>query len=132
MKQKGFLEWAYVHNQYYGTPKRWVIQQLRKGKDVLFVIDVQGGAALKSQDSETILIFVLPPSLRVLKERLKKRHDNSASDLDLRLKNAKNEIKQGRHYDYQVVNDRIPSAIKEIRGILKTLRQGFSPRVQKL
>jgi guanylate kinase len=127
---KGFLEWAQVHGQYYGTPKQWVDLQLSKGKDVLFVIDVQGGEALKAQDPETVLIFVLPPNLRVLKERLKKRHDNSPADLAVRLKNAKGEIRQGRHYDFQVVNDRVPSAIKEIKGILNSIRKGSFSRAK--
>ena len=127
---KGFLEWAQVHGQYYGTPKQWVDLQLSKGKDVLFVIDVQGGEALKAQDPETVLIFVLPPNLRVLKERLKKSHDNSPADLAVRLKNAKGEIRQGRHYDFQVVNDRVPSAIKEIKGILNSIRKGSFSRAK--
>ena len=123
MKKNGFLEWAKVHGHYYGTPKRWVGQQLRRGKDVLFVIDVQGGAALKRQDAGALLIFVNPPTLRALRDRLLKRGDNSPRDLALRLKNAKSEIKQGRQYDYRVVNDQIPRAVREIRGILRLVRQ---------
>ena len=122
IKEKGFLEWAKVHDQYYGTPKRWVNQQLKKGKDVLFVIDVQGGATLKRQDSKVVLIFVDPPNLKVLKERLLKRHNNGPRDLALRLKNAKGEIRQGHRYDYRVVNDRIPRVLAEIRGVLRTIR----------
>lgn len=61
VKKNDFLEWAKVHGQYYGTPKRWVDQQLKKGKDVLFVIDVKGGSTLKHQDPQAVLIFVPPP-----------------------------------------------------------------------
>ncbi len=123
VQKKGFLEWAKVHEHYYGTPKGWVNAQLKKGKDVLFVIDVQGGKALKRQDPRAVLIFVNPPSLKVLKQRLMKRRDTGPKDLAIRLKNASGEIKQGRKYDYQVVNDRIPRAVAEIRGVLKAIRE---------
>ena len=122
VRKKGFLEWAKVHDQYYGTPKRWVDQQLIKGKDVLFVIDVQGGVALKRQNPRAVLIFVNPPSMKVLRERLKKRHNNSPQDLAVRLKNARGEMRQGRRYDYRVVNDRIPRAVAEIMRILRAIR----------
>jgi guanylate kinase len=125
--KKGFLEWAKVHDQYYGTPKRWVDQQLYKGKDVLFVIDVQGGAALKRQDPRTVLIFVNPPSMKVLRQRLEKRQNNSPSDLVIRLKNAKGEMRRGRLYDYWVVNDRVPRVVAEIRRILRAIRLSQAP-----
>jgi guanylate kinase len=128
IKKKGFLEWAKVHGHYYGTPKRWVDRQLKKGKDVLLVIDVQGGMTLKRQDPQAVLIFVNPPSLGVLRERLLKRHDNSPRDLAIRLKNAKGEIHQGRQYDYQVVNDRIPQVVVEIMGILRAIRRTSASR----
>jgi len=127
IRKKGFLEWAKVHENYYGTPKRWVDQQLKKGKDILFVIDVQGGAALKRQDARVVLIFVSPPSLKALKERLLKRRSNNPQDLAIRLKNAKGEMRQGRGYDYRVVNDRIPRAVAEIRGILMAIGTTSSP-----
>ena len=122
VSRKAFLEWARVHDHYYGTPRRWVEELLGKGKDVLFVIDVQGGKTLKSNDSKALLIFLTPPSFEVLKKRLMGRHSEGPKDLEVRLKNAKREMKEGRYYDYQVVNDRLTKAVSEVAKIIERQR----------
>jgi len=117
-----FLEWAKVHRHYYGTPKAWVNAQRAKGKDVLLVIDVQGGKSVKKQDPGAVLIFLKPPSFTVLKKRLLGRQSEDGKALAVRLQNAKGEIRQGRYYRYRVVNDRLSKAVADVAKILQTER----------
>lgn len=121
--KKIFLEWAQVHQNFYGTPDHWVEAQLNKGKDVLFVIDVQGGKIIKHKISDALLIFVKPPSFQVLKKRLLGRQSDSPEALKIRLNDARGEIKEGKHYDYQVINDHLPQAVSEVREIIKNERK---------
>jgi guanylate kinase len=130
--RKDFLEWAKVHQHLYGTPKAWVDRQLARGRDVLFIIDVQGGRAVQRQTLRQIsgrvaknvmLIFLKPPKFSVLKQRLLKRRSESASALKVRLQNARWEIKQGRRYDYQVVNGRLGKAVSDVTRIIRVERK---------
>lgn len=127
IKSRAFLEWARVHGNFYGTPSAWVRAQLAKGKDVLFVIDVQGGRALKGKQREAVLIFLKPPAFRVLRERLLGRQSEDEKALRLRLRNARWEMKEGRHYEYQVVNDRLTRAVSEVVRILRKERKKRAP-----
>lgn len=126
ISQKAFLEWARVHQNLYGTPKAWVEAQLNKGKDVLFVIDVQGGNTLRRKVPGAILIFLKPPSMKVLKQRLVGRGTNDPKDLRVRLADARWEIREGRSYGFQVVNDRLARTVQEVRAILRKVRKDRS------
>jgi len=123
VKKKTFLEWAKVHRCFYGTPGHWVEGQLNKGKDVLFVIDVQGGKTIKRKVRDSVLIFVKPPSFKVLKERLLGRQSEDAKALKVRLNDALWETKEGKHYDYQVINDRLAEAVSQVLKIIKNERK---------
>lgn len=123
VSQKAFLEWAKVHRNYYGTPRKWVGQQLEKGKDVLFVIDVQGGKSIKRKNPSALLIFLKPPSFSVLKKRLLGRGSDDHSTLRVRLADAKWELKEGGHYDYRVVNDKLGRAVSEVVKIIRNERR---------
>ena len=123
ISSRSFLEWARVHRNYYGTPRRWVEGQLKKGKDVLFVIDVQGGKTLKRKESKALLIFLKPPSFKVLRERLVGRGSEGQEALGVRLRDARREMKEGRHYDYRVVNDRLSRAVSEVAKIIQKERR---------
>ncbi len=123
VKAKKFLEWAKVHQNFYGTPAHWVEAQLKKGKDVLFVIDVQGGKIIKHKAPHALLVFVKPPSFTVLKQRLLGRKSDSAEALKVRLSDAKWEMKEGKHYDHRVINDRLSHAVKEVRKIIQNERK---------
>jgi guanylate kinase len=125
--KKTFLEWAKVHQNFYGTPDHWVEAQLNKGKDVLFVIDVQGGKIIKRKVSDALLIFVKPPSFKVLKARLLGRQSESPEALKVRLNDARGEIKEGKHYDYRVINDRLAHAVSQVREIIKNERKVDNP-----
>ncbi len=122
ISKKAFLEWAKVHQNFYGTPRKWVDQRLKNGKDVLFVIDVQGGRSIKRKDPGSVLIFLKPPSFSVLKKRLLGRGSDDYGTLQVRLKDARWELKEGRRYDYRVVNDKLGKAVSEVVKIIRKER----------
>lgn len=123
IKKKNFLEWAKVHQNYYGTPKSYLDLQLRKGKNVLLTIDPQGAKSLRRFYPKGIYIFVVPPTWSILLKRLKSRGSDSKASLQVRLANAKKELKSLSHYDYLVVNDDLASAVKETACILQAERR---------
>ena len=129
IKEGEFLEYAVVHGNYYGTPKKAVIEQLEKGNDVLLIIDVQGMRQIKKNFDDVTTIFLIPPSFEELIERMKKRGD-SPEEIEKRLKTAKKELPAWKEYDYIVINDIIERAKERLKHIilsnrLKTKR--FSP-----
>lgn len=113
-----FLEYAYVHNNRYGTPKKFVLDNIEKGKIVLLEIDVQGALQVKSVYPEGVFVFLLPPSMEELRNRIVKRGTETKEDIDLRLKNAFKELKFIDEYDYFVVNDKVYNAVKKIEAII--------------
>lgn len=113
-----FAEWAEVHGNRYGTTRTTVAQALEGGSDVLFDIDYQGGRQLKTQfPGEALMIWVLPPSLQVLEERLHRRATDSVEVISDRLATAKKELEQYGHYDYLIVNDELERAYAVMRSI---------------
>lgn len=116
-----FLEWASVHGEYYGTPKKEVLDVLVDGRSVILEIDVQGAHQVKENFPDAVTIFIYPPNKEVLEKRLKQRGTDSASSITLRLKNAENEMKTSSAYDYIVVNDDIDRASQELISIVKEL-----------
>jgi|SRR5581483_7133292 len=121
--RKAFLEWARVHRNFYGTPLQWVRRKLARGKDVLFVIDVQGGKSIKRKQPDAVLVFLKPPSFGVLKDRLLGRKSEAPAEVKVRLEDAKWELKEGRYYDHQVVNDRLAKAVSEVARIIHGERE---------
>lgn len=116
--QQGFVEWAEVHGNLYGTPKNLVDQALKSGWTVLFSLDVQGALAVKKKYPGAILTFILPPSWKDLRKRLMKRNSDSRADLKLRLANARNELKSWIKYDFVVVNQDIRQTVERIESII--------------
>jgi guanylate kinase len=118
LKKSGyFMEWADVHGNYYGTPKG-VYKNIEKGTDALFVIDVQGGMCIKKKYPESILIFMIPPSVRELKKRIVRRNTEPDESLEKRLVDAIKEMKYMLKYDYCVVNDKVKDAARDIISII--------------
>ncbi|MEW6409832.1 MAG: guanylate kinase [Nitrospirota bacterium] len=113
-----FVEWAEVHGSLYGTSiKR--LESLRKlGKDVILDIDIQGAKNIKKKYREGIFIFILPPSLSVLKKRLKKRMTDTPEEMEKRMKRAKEEIAAYKMYDYVVVNNNFDEALMALKCII--------------
>lgn len=119
----GFYEHARVHGHDYGTPAREVEAALARGRSLLLVIDVQGGAAVKARRPDSVLVFLAPPSLSELRSRLRKRATDSPSDLRRRLRGAARECAAGERYDYLVINDDLDSAVEAVSEICRASRR---------
>ncbi|HYK19541.1 MAG TPA: guanylate kinase [Pyrinomonadaceae bacterium] len=113
-----FLEWACVHGNFYGTAKRQIIEQTTAGKDILLEVDVQGAASVRQLLMDSVSIFILPPSYRVLRERLLARGTDSAEELELRLRNAPDELSHYSTFDYVIINDKVDRAAGQLASII--------------
>lgn len=113
----GFLEWAEVHGNWYGTSVAEVEQRCHDGLDVLLDIDVQGAAQVR-QRATPITIFIAPPSLQILEQRLRGRGTESEEIIAKRLKNAEKELSVVDAYEYLIVNDRLEEAVESLRSII--------------
>ena len=126
-----FVESALVFDHYYGTPKNFIERNLKKGIDILFDIDWQGEQKLVDYSkNDVVSIFVLPPSNKMLLERLKKRNEDSIEIVKKRMSKAKSEISHWIEYDYIIINDDIDKSSREVITILnaerkKRIRQKF-------
>jgi guanylate kinase len=112
------LEWAQYVDNFYGTPKRFVEDTLRSGKDVILEIEVQGALKVKQKFPEGVFIFLLPPSLNELQNRIVTRGTESDESIRSRMTVAVDEIRLMDHYDYAIVNDRVETACSKIQSIL--------------
>lgn len=129
IRQEAFLEYATVHGNYYGTPKREVFEYIDQGFDVVLVIDVQGMRQVKACFPQAIAIFILPPSLEELIQRMRIRGENH-EEIQKRLKTASSEFPAWREYDYIVINDSLEKAKNEIKCIILSNRlknSNFNP-----
>ena len=113
-----FVEWAEVHGEQYGTLKSEIERRLAKGRNVLLDIDVQGGMAVRKVYEDGVFIFVLPPSMESLEERLRGRGTDPDERIKVRLENARREIELGKKYDYAVVNDDLDLALRRVVAII--------------
>lgn len=118
-----FAEWAVVHGARYGTAIHTVNRALDDGKDYLFDIDWQGGAQIRRQwPDESLLVFILPPSMAELERRLRRRATDAPEAIDRRLVTATRELEHFADYDYLVVNDNLETALKELSSIYVAAR----------
>ena len=117
-KKNEFLEWAKVFGEYYGTPKKHITHMLKRGSDVLLSIDVQGAMKIKRLKLDAVYIFILPPSIAMLKERLINRSTDSKKAIRERLNVSKKEISCSQKYDYVIVNNRLEPALNNLRAII--------------
>src|ERR671917_975495 len=124
MRQRGeLLEWAEVHGNFYGTPKKPVEQALASGQDMMFDIDWQGTKQIcERMRSDVVSVFVLPPSMDELKARLERRAEDSPQVIERRLRNSRDEIAQWDAYDYVLVNDDLDRTFGELKAILAAER----------
>lgn len=118
VKKKMFVEWAKVHDHFYGTSKKVLDQTINKGKDILLDIDVQGAFKIKKQYKNALMIFITTPTLKVLKERLIKRNKDSLEVIKTRVENAKRELTYLPKYDYLILNDKLDESIKQAKSII--------------
>jgi guanylate kinase len=117
-----FYEWAIVHDHYYGTRKDIIAEKLSRGRDVIGDLDFQGGLNVKEQTPGALLIFLLPPSMDILEERLRARKTDSEEVIQVRLKNAVEEIGYATKYDYVLINNDLDETIRKVRGIINAER----------
>lgn len=126
IKQDGMLEHAVYCDNYYGTPRQPVEEGIRQGRDVILEIEVQGGAQVRQKNPASVSIFVLPPSMRVLSQRLHKRGTDSEEVIQKRLAKAREEIQKAEQYDYVVFNDDLEECVQEICEILSAEKKKAS------
>jgi guanylate kinase len=113
-----FIEYAKVHDNYYGTPKKYVMDKLEEGKSVILEIDVQGGMKIRHVFEEAVFVFIMPPTFEELRKRIEGRGTDSPQDICKRMQNAYGEISHAHNYDYVVVNDDLRDAAAKIDCIL--------------
>ncbi len=114
-----FVEWAQVHDNFYGTALQTLEEARRQGSDVLLDIDFQGAAQLKKQDVGAVFVFIAPPNMTELERRLRQRGTDSDEVIARRLDNAAGELREAQWYDYIVINDDIDRAAKQLQGIIE-------------
>ena len=133
MKAEGeLLESAQVHDNYYGTPRAKVEEQLAAGNDILFDIDYQGTLQLYERSrADMVTVFILPPTIKELRARLERRAQDSAGTIEKRLRNAKLEMQHYNEYDYIIINDDLEASAQKVRSILAAARLA-RPRLTQL
>lgn len=119
VKQEGFLEYAEVYGNYYGTPKQFIIDKIEKGSNVILEIDIQGALQIKEKYDEAVFIFILPPSMMELKNRIVTRGSETQESLNKRYGNALDEISYIDKYDYCIINDKVDIAVKKVKTIIE-------------
>ena len=121
-----FLEWAHVHGHRYGTSRQAIEVRVALGADVILEIDFQGAINIKRIFVNAVLIFILPPSWEELRSRLKRRGEDSADVIELRLKNAAVEMTQAREFDFVIINELFERAVFDLKTIVHAQRLKFA------
>ncbi|AWI88801.1 guanylate kinase [Methylorubrum aminovorans] len=117
------LEWAEVHGNFYGTPRRPVERTLAQGRDMIFDIDYQGTRQVRQRlQDDVVTVFILPPSFSELRNRLERRAEDSPETIERRLANARNEMQRWSEYDYVIVNDDLDESFRALQAILTAER----------
>ena len=120
VEQDGFLEWAQVHDNFYGTLKKSVVDHMNAGDQVILEIDVQGALQVHKALPEAHLVFIEPPSLEELERRLRQRGTETEDVISSRMKTAEVELAQKMEYDVQVVNDDLERAVDELVEVINS------------
>jgi guanylate kinase len=127
-----FLEWAHVHSKLYGTAREQVVREIAEGRDIILEVDVQGAASVRSLMADSVSIFILPPSFEILKQRLQARGTDSPDELDLRLRNAHQELKDYSAFQYVILNDDLDRAANQMTAIVHAERARLSRQETKV
>ncbi|NLP33095.1 Guanylate kinase [Oligella ureolytica] len=125
------LEWAKVHDNYYGTPKAYVQERVNNGQDILLEIDWQGATQVREQFPEVVDIFILPPSIEILKDRLQKRGQDSAEVIERRIRAAGEEIQHADECEYVIINDDFSVALQQLQQIVAVSRLRFACQAKR-
>lgn len=119
IEEDAFIEYATYVNNYYGTPKKYVFEQLEKGQDVILEIEIQGALQVKKKYPDTLLLFVTPPDADTLKHRLVGRGTEDEATIALRLARASDESEGIENYDYILVNDELDACVESMHAIIQ-------------
>lgn len=122
IERNAFLEYAIVFNQHYGTSRDWVMAELSIGNDVILEIDWQGARQVRRLFPDTISIFILPPSMEALQERLERRQQDNSATIVGRMQAAQDEMDHYREFDYLVINDQFDLALQDLQHIVLSAR----------
>jgi guanylate kinase len=123
------LEWAHVYNNYYGTPRQYVDDMIEAGYDMILDIDMQGARRVRELYPGSVFVFVLPPSMEALRQRIIGRGTETDEAVRLRLEQAPQWIEEGLQYDYVIINDELHEAVRQLRSVIeaeksRTTRRG--------
>ncbi|WP_119965528.1 guanylate kinase [Simplicispira lacusdiani] len=121
-----FVEWANVHGRRYGTSKKAIEERIAQGSDVILEIDYQGALQVKETFANAVLIFILPPSWEELRSRLERRGEDSAEVIELRLKNASEEMAQVDKFDFVIINELFERALFDMKAIVHAQRLKYA------
>jgi guanylate kinase len=124
--QDGFLEWALVHGNRYGTSKQAIEQRMSQGADVVLEIDFQGAIQVKRIFPNAVLVFILPPSWEELRSRLERRAEDSADVIEVRLQNAAHEMTHVKEFDFVIINELFERALFDLKAIVHAQRLKFA------
>ena len=123
---EAFVEWAFVHNQRYGTSKKAIEERMTQGADVILEIDFQGAIQIKRIFANAICIFILPPSWEELRSRLERRGEDSSDVIDMRMNNAKAEVSHVDKFDFVIINELFDRALFDLKAIVHSQRLKYA------
>lgn len=126
VESDAFIEWAHVHGQRYGTSKKAVEDRMAQGVDVILEIDFQGAIQIRKTFANAVLIFILPPSWEELRSRLERRGEDSAEVIELRLRNAADEMARSSEFDFVIINELFERALFDLKAIVHAQRLRYS------
>jgi guanylate kinase len=127
-----FVEWAVVYDQLYGTSISSVRSAQVSGVDVLLDLDIQGARQIKKRFPDSTSIFIIPPSLQALRERLEKRSSHDGTNIDLRMTEAVEEIRECRNFDFLIVNDDLRQAVREVQAVIVAVKAQTKNRLPSI
>ncbi|WP_206459009.1 guanylate kinase [Anaerovorax sp. IOR16] len=131
-EEDGLLEYAYVYGNYYGTPKKMVMDKLEQGRDVILEIDIQGALKIRETCPKGIFVFILPPSMKELRKRITGRGSETEDAINMRLGETLKEVSYIDKYDYCVINDEIEEAVERVACIMKAEHSRVSKDIYQL
>ena len=132
VEKNDFLEWATVHSHLYGTSRSQVAHDVSLGRDIVLEVDVQGAASIRNLMHDAVSVFILPPSLEVLRKRLIARGTDSEEELGVRLRNAPEELKAYKTFDDVIINDDVEQAAAKLMAIIEAERLRLSRQEEKI
>ncbi|MCX8016666.1 MAG: guanylate kinase [Rhodocyclaceae bacterium] len=126
MREKGdFLEWAEVHGNFYGTSKRWLLEEMQAGRDALLEIDWQGAQQVRALMPQAVSIFIMPPSLEELERRLRGRGQDSEEVIQRRVAAALGEMRHVGEFDFVIINNDLQEALQDLAAAVRAARLDF-------